>query len=324
MLNTGKTEEARGAGCAKNEFMYMVANHGIHKYNADVIIIENAPALATNKGKPVADRLFKIASENGYSLTLYKTSTMFHGIPQKRPRCFAVLWKSVTAPKMSYYKRDRKDFLEYLQEIKPGALHHDVIINPKVANEPFYDFIRAKFRERNPRDVISESGNITAFNYVNKSGLLDECLQYFRDTKNELGIKLAEHAVKKFSQGLGIWDGSAHVFTDVMNSCIGRNMADTIHPLEDRSLTIREAMHIMGLPENFELVGGKKNCNMIAQNVPTTTARDMCLEAIKFLEGKLSDSGHDYFVQCNYNEKEDSSRSTVEQEEQSLEEFFTI
>lgn len=321
-LNCGTTPEAKGAGCAKNEFMYMVANHAIKKYDCDVLMIENAPALFTNKGKDVADNLFKIAKENGYSLTLYKTSTQFHGIPQNRDRCFAIMWKTKSAPIMSYYKRDRKNFTEYLREIVDGDLQHDLIINKQVANEPYYSFLRHKLG-KDPRSVMVEAESKTAFNYVNENGYLDECIEWFKQTNNERGLKYALHAKKKFADGKGIWDGSVHVFGECMNAFIGRNANDTIHPEFDRSLTIREGMHMMGLPKNFELLGGLKSMNHICQNVPTCTARDMVLEGIKFLNGELSDSGHDYVCQSNYKEKEDFSRSTVKQVFNSLEEFFT-
>ena len=71
-LNTGTTAESKGAGCAKNDFMYMVFENGIDVLGAKVVIVENAPALFTNKGRPVANKLYEICKERGYSLTLFK------------------------------------------------------------------------------------------------------------------------------------------------------------------------------------------------------------------------------------------------------------
>src|SRR5690606_40274959 len=56
-----------------------------------------------------------------------------------------------------------------------------------------------------------------------------------------------------------------HIFDDVINAVIGRNLNDTVHPEEDRSLTYHEALHLMGFPENFVLLDGKKHINHIAQ-----------------------------------------------------------
>lgn len=302
-LNTGKSAESKGSGCAKNEFMYIVAEQGIHCYNADVIMIENAPALFTNKGFGVAKRLEEIATENGYSISFYKTSTVHHGIPQARDRCFAFLWNRKTAPILNWIKKEYSVFDQYLKEVPQDALQHDIIVNPKVANEPFYKFIQHWTGNHDARQEIREVGKKTAFQWVFKKGLIDEAIKWFDETGNERGFKLAEHAKYKFSIDKGIWDGSVHIANDYTQAWIGRNMNDTIHPTEDRSCTIRESLHLMGFPHNFELLGGRKNLNLIAQNVPTCTASDMVNEAAEVLLGNRVDSGLTLFKQNNHNEK---------------------
>ena len=302
-LNTGTKPEAKGAGCAKNDFMMMVFRHGMKKFDADVIIVENAPALSTPKGQPVADALYEICKENGYSMTLYKTSTHFHGIPQRRDRTFAIAWKSATAPLMEFYRAESDKFADYLKKIPADALHNDStdVINFKLLEDGYWKFINATIGD--PRKLVPESGQITCFNYVNKNGLLDKAIVWLRENGTERNIKLAEHAKAKFDAGKGIWDGSVHIFEDYMNAVIGRNMADTVHPTEDRSLTIREAMHMMGLPHDMELLGGRSSVNHIAQNVPTCTAQFVVEQAVKFVEGKLPNSGLKYLKQDNWNKR---------------------
>lgn len=316
-LNTGKSESAKGATADVNKWMYQVLRDGVEKFDADVIIGENAPALYTNKGKPVADEMLRIAREYGYSMSLYKTTTSLHGIPQNRDRTFYFYWKSDKAPIMNWYKEPRKNFLEHISEIDDNTLQQDLIINPKIGDEPYFNFIK-HHTGKNPRDMILGDGHNTAFNYVNKNGLLEQALEWFKETNDENGIKYATHALKKFSQGLGIWDGSTHVFGDAMNAVIGRNMNDTIHPIHDRSLTIREALHMMGFPHDFELLGGRKNCNHIAQNVPVCTAKSMVQEAVKFLNGELEMSNTDFVKQNNHNQTTDVGNIPVN----TLEEFF--
>ncbi len=300
-LNTGKTAESKGAGCQKNEWMYKVFEDGFDKLKAKVVIVENAPALFTSKGKDVAKNLFDICAQRGYSLTLYKTSTKYHGIPQARDRTFAIGWNTETAPIMSWYKRDRKNFKEYLADVASDALHQEIIINEKLDKEPYFQFIKSR-TNINPRDVVMKSGNITAFNYVNKAGLLKEANKWFHETGNELGIKYSNHAIKKFEMNLGIWDGSTHVFNEHMNAVIGRNMSDTIHPIHDRSLSVREALYMMGFPNDFELLGGRGKINHIAQNVPVPTSRDVHSEILKFLKGELQFSETNYLRQNNHTE----------------------
>lgn len=298
MLNTGKSAASKGVGCAKNEWMMMVFEHGMKKFEADVIVVENAPALATTRGKPVADALYKICEANGYSLTLFKTSTHFHGIPQRRDRTFAIAWRSPTAPIMELERRPSMSFQSYIDEAPKGLQHNAEIINPKIFECGYWQFISAT--KGDPRKLVPESGQITCFNYVNKNGMLNECIDWLKENGSERAIRLAEHAKMKFEKGLGIWDGSVHVFSDMINAIIGRNMMDSVHPVEDRSLSIREAMHLMGLPDDFELLDGRKSMNHIAQNVSTCSARYIVEQAAKFVRGELQMSDAKYLKQDNW------------------------
>jgi site-specific DNA-cytosine methylase len=319
-LNTGKTEEAKGPNCQKNEWMYKVFEDAIDAFSVKAVVVENAPSLYTNKGRDVANNLFDICNKRGYSLTLYKTSTMYHGIPQARDRTFAIGWKSEKAPIMSWFKRDRKNFREYISEVNEKMLQQDLVINQKLDDEPYYLFIKSKTNE-NPRDVIIRSGNITAFNYINRNGMLQEANEWLHSIGHERGIKVSDHAIKKFSGGQGIWDSSTHVFDKCMNAVIGRNLADTIHPIHDRSLTVREALHMMGFPHDFELVGGLAKMNHIAQNVPVPTSRDIHSEIAKFIRGELTFSETNYLRQNNHYEKIEYD-PLGKTERATLEEFF--
>lgn len=298
MLNTSKNVEKKGHGCKQNEWMYQCAIDAIERFTANVIIIENAPALYTTKGEKVADDLTKIAKDRDYSISFYKTSTEFHGIPQRRIRTFALLWKCDTAPVMEYYKRESLNFKEFLNTVSKDALQFDEIINPKLLDDVYFNYIKHKFNT-DPREVVTTT---TCFNFINTNNLLADCLEWA--TENGFKTRLIEHAMKKFSDGLGIWDGSVHIAKDKIASVIGRNMHDTIHPSENRSLNIREAISLMGMPEDFILLNPKK-FYQIAQNVPSCTARDITLEAIKFLNGELQDSGSRVIKQDNIKERID-------------------
>jgi len=297
-LNRGGSEEVRGANCSKNDFIYIVSEQSIKCFDADVIIIENAPALSTKKGRPVADKIYKIAKENNYSLTLYATSTSFHGIPQNRMRTFAILWKSKTAPLMEYIRKDHLSFKEYL-ETSDGNLN-DIEINSKIKNDPYAAFIEFKTK-RSAREICLETNTYTTFDWVKKYKLLNDANKWFHETNNVAGIKTSEHAIKKLSAGLGVWDSSQHHFDGTINAVVGRNMTCAVHPTENRSLTIREAMHLMALPSNFELIGGLSHINKICQNMPVCTAADMVRHAVLFLDKKLDLTDSNYIKQNNHN-----------------------
>jgi len=316
-LNTGKTEAAKGAGCQKNEWMYKVFEDAIDIFGARVVVVENAPALYTLKGKGVADQLYKIAKERDYSLTLYKTSTMYHGIPQNRQRTFAIAWDSKTAPIMNWYRTERKSFADYLNEVPSDAIQQDMIINSNVYNDYYFQYIKHVTKE-DPRKLMIEANINTAYQYVMKTFGLNNALAWFKENDNEKGVKYATHAMMKMDKGLGIWDGSTHVFNDVMNAVIGRNLNDTIHPTEDRSLTVRVAFHMMGFPHDFMLLGSRGRINEIAQNVPVCTAADICNEIKKYLNNELEISDSSYVKQSNFNFKTEY----IETERNQLTKFF--
>lgn len=318
-MNTGKDASSKGVDAIKNQWMYDSSRHILENYRPKVLAGENAPALYTKKGVPVAEKLYAIAKEYGYSFSLYKTNTILHGIPQSRDRSFYIFWDSKYAPIMNYYNRERTSFTNFLKEIPENASQQDDIINPKLLDEPQYRFLQARYQTKNVRSIISQRA-VTAHNFIIKNELFDDYVEWVKENGSESDIKSALHAKSKFENGLGIWDSSVHVFSDYMNAVIGRNMADTIHPTEDRSLNVREAMHMMGLPHNFELLGGRKNTHIIAQNVPTCTARDITLECIKFIKGELEFSNVDFLKQNNIKRAIETKNYKVEKQ---LDEFFS-
>ena len=75
------------------------------------------------------------------------------------------------------------------------------------------------------------------------------------------------------------------------------------HPVEDRYVTYREAMEIMGLPSNFELLEPQKSINHICQNVPYYTAKDMATEVKAVLEGERKFVNNKFIIQSNLQKK---------------------
>jgi hypothetical protein len=90
------------------------------------------------------------------------------------------------------------------------------------------------------------------------------------------------------------------------------------HPYEDRYITIREAMTIMGLPQDFELLDPKNSINHICQNVHTETAKDMATEIKNVFEGNRPWSDTDFLFQTNIDETTEQWNVT----DNNLEMFF--
>ena len=88
---------------------------------------------------------------------------------------------------------------------------------------------------------------------------------------------------------------------------------------EDRYITYREALTIMGMPSDYELLDPKKSVNHICQNVPVQTAEDMATEVKEALEGNRNWLDSTYIFQNNNNNSYELwDESTCE----TLERFF--
>ena len=103
-------------------------------------------------------------------------------------------------------------------------------------------------------------------------------------------IQALKHIKNKLAMGKGYWDDSIKFMGDSFTAVIKKNIVSAIHPDQDRFLNLREILHLMGFPHDFE-VSSVKQMNHICQTVPVITARDWTKEVIKFCRGELKLSG---------------------------------
>ena len=301
-LNTSKNPEKQGHTGKQNDFMYDCIKTAASKFQADIIAIENAPALATKKGAKVAENLRNLAKEFGYSTMLYKTSTHFHGLPQRRDRTFALFFREGNVPLFEYEKKPFVEFQQYLESMENNVVNDETVVNRKLlTQDPYYAYLKATHGD--VRKLLHDAKQVTCLNYVKNNGLVDEVVAYTKEHGTDRHKHIMEHAVSKFAAGLGVWDSSVHIFNEYMNAVIGRNLNDTLHPSEDRSLTYLEALYMMGFPEDFELLHGRKSINHIAQNVSVHSAGFIGEQSLKYLRGELQESEYDYLKIDNWNDK---------------------
>ena len=118
----------------------------------------------------------------------------------------------------------------------------------------------------------------------------------------------------KLKSGGNIMRKTTEIPKDYIGAFVGHMPSSLTHPDEDRYLTIRECLAIMKLPGDFILQGGKKNLNMICQNVPVTTAMDMAEVVSSFVAGRLDNQMLDtkFAIQCNKTKSIDYQKSPVQ------------
>jgi hypothetical protein len=75
-------------------------------------------------------------------------------------------------------------------------------------------------------------------------------------------------------------------------------MGRQLHPTEDRLMNIREFMHLMGLPHDYEVVNPADYVK-ITQNIPVCTTEDLTREIVSIIKGERMFSDQSVLMQDN-------------------------
>eukprot|EP00091_Calanus_sinicus_P021550 TRINITY_DN6434_c0_g1_i2.p1 TRINITY_DN6434_c0_g1~~TRINITY_DN6434_c0_g1_i2.p1 ORF type:complete len:215 (-),score=80.04 TRINITY_DN6434_c0_g1_i2:101-745(-) len=163
--------------------------------------------------------------------------------------------------------------------------------------------------------MAERHGTITISKYLDKYNLVDDCINWLKTYfpndrwsvnpkggKSRTHIQYLEHCKEKLSRGLGYWDDSPKFMGDHFTAVITKNVVYAVHPEEDRFLNIRELMHLMGLPHDFQ-IDNPKNWNRVCQNVPLNTASDWAAEVLKFCRGQLEMTSFSFLKQDNCSQR---------------------
>jgi len=306
LLSTAKTKEVRDKS---NKWMLESADVVLGKIKPRVFWGENAPGLFTNMGGWVREILIEKAKKYGYSFSLYRTTTSKHGIPQNRLRTFYFFWDSKTPPILNYYDRPKKDFGDYLAEVPPWATAQDEFqFDGSIGdNSRTYLFVleKLKMSHREFVQVNGDGGSIHSVQtFVVENGMIDECIDWvegkFGSSKELLRLKKIR---EKVASGGRFMDGSPAYYKTTCNALVGRNLVYITHPRKARYLSVREIIHMMGMPHDFNFSLNDYSVNLLAQNVPSCSARDMTLEVLKFLNNELNFYEHDFLKQDNIKQR---------------------
>ena len=313
MLNTSAS-----ADNAANDWMVESAKYVLSEVQPKVFWGENAPGLYGNMGKPVVEKLRKVGEENGYTMTLYKTKSTLHGLGQVRNRSFYFFWNDDAVPYMPYFRCA----IEPIEETIRNAFVSDddpmnALVNDKKPSEdPWYRYILEEIE-----------GGITHKEFFAKLEKSTNTLNYIEDKKipypqvsewmaaNGFDKEAAKclRIEAKYKAGGNIMKRGIEFGKGHTSAFVGHFATSLIHPDEDRFISIREALSIMRMPKDFQLVGGKKNLNMICQNVPVTTAQDMAQSVKDYLDGKLDIMKTKFIRQNNTNTSHELEENTLEE-----------
>lgn len=301
-----------------NEWMYKTAEFVLGSLKPQVFWGENSPQFAGKMGKPVVNKLLSIAKANGYVMSIYRTKSLLHGLPQIRERSFYFFWQGSKIPLLSYFDRvlepieglldeaskinSQQDLTNTRTPSRDDVLYRYVLekVEKGITHSEFYGIID---HTTNPMDWLESKGH----DYKQVS-------EWCRSIGEERTATRCDRIHKKLSEGGSIMRRQTTVPKSYIGAFVGHLPTALTHYQQDRYLTVRECMSIMGLPSNFELLEPKKNLNHICQNVPVGTATDMAAEIKLALAGKLDTVEAHLLKQSNHKQTYeilDYERSTI-------------
>lgn len=319
-LSSLSTTASSDAGA--NDWMRTTANFVLGTLSPQVFWGENAPRLASAMGQPVVEDLRQIGRSFGYSFSIYKTKSILHGLGQVRDRAFYFFWKGDKTPKFEYIKRKHEKIEDTIRSVK--RLTSDpmnILTNTRVPSEnPFYKYvleeIEGNITHTEFQDRIEKSYDVQ--HYIEDKGHgYDRVSRWMQEKGFDKEAGRCERMFEKLKAGGNVMRRGVNIPKNYIGAFVGAYPTSLTHPDEDRYLTIRECMSIMGLPKDMELQGGLKNLNHICQNVPVTTATDMAEHVAKFVSGRLDNQLYDtdFIVQDNKSQTIDFKNNGVQLDE---------
>ncbi len=277
-----------------NRWMIETANYVLGDMKPKVFWGENAPALAGKIGEPIRKQLIEIGKKNGYTMTLYRTKSLLHGVPQVRERTFYFFWRGDKTPILEYYRRPYTRIEDVITNVKSNSMM-DVINKNTPTNDPYYRYllevVHGGITHRQHFDILQAED--VSVRYFDAKSLIEG----HGHTYKQVGAWMAKQGLDKevekcdrmfhkLDDGKNIMRRGTIVPKNYIGAFVGHYPKMLTHPYEDRYITYREAMSIMGLPEDYQLLKPSQSYNHICQNVPFQTAVDMATEVKAVLENK--------------------------------------
>jgi site-specific DNA-cytosine methylase len=275
---------------AVNDWMMITAKYVLEEMKPQVFWGENAPRFAGEMGKPIVAKLHKLARENGYTMSIYRTKSLLHGLSQVRERSFYFFWKGDKVPIFKFFDEYRISIEDQINLVKPESTQQEVT-NKKIPSkdDPYYRYVLEVMHKGISHSEFQKTliKSADAMHYIEENGHNYRMLKPFFEKEGYTKLANKMEAIQaKLDAGGNIMRRASYIPKDYIGAFVGHLPVSMTHHSEDRYLTYRECMTIMGLPQDFELLNPAKNLNHVCQNVPVHTATDMAMEIKATLEGR--------------------------------------
>lgn len=286
-----------------NNWMYESTKYVLENIEPKVYWGENAPALFTEKGQHVANRLHKIGKEYNYNMLLYQTAARLHGSPQMRRRSFFFFFKDEGGiPVLDYFKRS---LITPIEEILSRPTIKDDPMNVLInKNDPMMDPWMTYFFHRSGYKNFTEAHNnltssIDLIDYAYKidNGSFKPIIKFMENNHpNHREIKSTYNKQKKIDDNKGFWGHGITIPKNTIGAFVSSMPYTIVNGFNEfadrpRFINLRESLRIMNMPDDFILTGNNPvtNVNHICQNVSPMVSEDVAKMIKEYLYGKFSD-----------------------------------
>lgn len=308
MLSTSKTGSS--AREEKNKWLYQSAEYVLKEIGPKVFWGENAPQLFSEMGKPVREKLITLAKKYGYTLNFYSTRSILHGNCQIRPRTFYFFTAGKGCPRFPWINKKMQPIEDYLKRVKkPDDPMDHLLVNEKDPMENVWiKYLMHKNKSSTFEEYYDSLKKTTRVLWSPENDWkvnLNEVAEWFESKGyDQREIDRARHMQRKKDAGKNYWTHGTVIPKGRLSSFIGVLSTELINPFTKKYITVRDALNIMDMPQDFELIDPDKNLNHVCQNVPVNTARDMAKFVDDYLKGNLEIINTEVLYQNNVNQKE--------------------
>lgn len=276
------------------------------------VVIENVPGLVTLAGGAYLQAILEGLSEVGYEAACAELLAAQYGAPQMRWRLIIIAWRKDLAIPVGYGfprpvvgKAKIGDLLpnctipawqlegfvttsEAISDLPPVAAGEEAThyVGPPIS--PYQEMMRAGLNGQlsNHYAARLSPANLTRLANI-KPG------QDWRDLPHELLPSGMQRALRKDHTRRYrrmTWDGVPRA---VITRFRDPKSGEYTHPVQDRTITIREAARLQGFPDSFVFHGPRSSqYEQVGNAVPTQLAEAIASEVRRCLDGQLGERLH--------------------------------
>lgn len=272
---------------ARNCNMVFITKYALEVIKPKVFVFENAPALVKDKGKGVRELLEQIASQYGYHVTYFKTNTLLHGIPQNRPRTFVMMSQHSFVPSESMFEHNVVSIEDYMKQIPENASQSDVHLKTLAIHRFLIEYMKCNHPDEFELAMSKDMTKHVYNNYYDDAiRWADSKPDIITDKEAYTGKQVLNHISECEAAGHGYWHTP---LKSLKNDYFPALQSRSLYTLFDKDfnqlLSVREWLHLMGHPMDFELQGNvERTYCQVGQNVPVCTARWMANIAMNVID----------------------------------------